>query len=91
MSENSSPSTDVESEDSTTAESPLMQWKRISKRVGFQKNWTKECIIKVLNDSEGESMQGKDLHRIPFNANRKKINKTPTQALTLPERRNYII
>ena len=90
MSENSSPSTDVESEDSTT-ESLLKQWKRISKRVGFQKNWTKECIIKVLNDSEGESMQGKDLHRIPFNANCKKINKTPTQALTPPEKRNYII
>ena len=54
-------------------ESPVQHWKRVSKRVGFQKNWTKECIIKVLNDSEGETLQGKDLQRIPFNANREKI------------------
>ena len=65
--------TSTESEDDSAHESPIMQWKRISKRVGFQKNWTKECIIKVLNDSEGETLQGKDLQRIPFNANRKEI------------------
>ena len=53
--------------------SSLDKWKRISKRVGFQKNWTKECIIKVLNDSNGDALQGKDLQKIPFNANRKKV------------------
>ena len=72
MSEESSVSTS-DLEDSNSLEPPIKQWRRISKRVGFQKNWTKECIIKVLNDSEGESLQGKDLHRIPFNANCKKI------------------
>lgn len=72
MSANSSVS--LGSDEESGMESPLlMQWKRISKRVGFQKNWTKECIIKVLNDSEGEALQGKDLQKIPFNANRKRM------------------
>jgi hypothetical protein len=62
----------AESEAKSGAESPIQRWRRVSKRVGFQKNWTKECIIKVLNDSEGETLEGKDSQRIPFNANRKK-------------------
>ena len=72
MSENRPISSESEADDGV--ESPFMQWRRISKRVGFQKNWTKECIIKVLNDSEGEMLQGKDLQRIPFNFNCKKVN-----------------
>jgi hypothetical protein len=67
-------SASARSENDSGMESPVVQWQRISKRVGFQKNWTKECIIKVLNDSEGETLQGKDLQRIPFNANRKKVD-----------------
>lgn len=69
MTEISPVSTD--SEDEHSVDSLVDQWRRIAKRVGFQKNWTKECIIKVLNDSEGDAMQGNDLQRIPFNANRK--------------------
>ena len=72
---NHSPVTPVstESEGERDLDSSMQAWKRIAKRVGFQKNWTKECIIKVLNDSDGNALQGKDLQRIPFNANRKEL------------------
>lgn len=63
----------TESEEEHGVDSLVDQWRRIAKRVGFQKNWTKECIIKVLNDSEGDALQGKDLQKIPFNANRKDL------------------
>ncbi|CAB3976902.1 Hypothetical predicted protein [Paramuricea clavata] len=80
-------SASARSENDSGMDSPVMQWQRISKRVGFQKNWTKECIIKVLNDSEGETLQGKDLQRIPFNAN---LYKACVQSGRLSDRAKHL-
>ncbi|XP_028399100.1 cyclic nucleotide-binding domain-containing protein 2-like [Dendronephthya gigantea] len=77
----------TESERESEKEPSLQQWKRISKRVGFQKNWTKECIIKVLNDSNGEALQGKDLQKIPFNAN---LYKACVQSGRLSDRAKHL-
>lgn len=51
--------------------SPLEKWRRVAKRVCFQKKWTKQCITKTLNVSDGEGMEEKDVQQIPFDANSK--------------------
>lgn len=56
-------------EKQTERENPVARWRCTARRVGKQKKWTKECIIKVLADIDGDPLQGTNLQRIPFNTN----------------------
>lgn len=60
----------ISSEDQRKKTETLLQkWRSVARRVGKQRNWTKECMVKVLNESKAGSFEGDNLQGISFDTN----------------------